>query len=499
MADAERSSPVAIGLSIGLGTLAALFWVLTVAILSDLGRSDAAGNAIAQAYAAIAVIALWVVLAVLALVAAMKGAAPKWALGAAAILIPASGFATMVALDLLSRNYEPPFLWPLVTPLMVPPLVLIFCFWALLPSLRGLRFTGMTPAVALGAIALACLVQWPLVQIRMQVVDQRAEVRAKYAEDFAKVPPGAPLWEWTPFLDTPDETRVATTLDRIKGLDSRQKDAELMLERGDFPLGFLGRFDLNPDASLCEKARAQLRRGAAQRVLTTPNAKPYKEIALPVADAVAAISWLVGYDCSCDGEALAWETTAKAYTGSNYDIYRLAELREPKELGRLLRESPEHFSMLNERSHLKAWLKFADARELREQALAGARKLDHRTADAVDMLHEKYDISAPWKVVRYLPELDFEATPDLCGAALAAIHTEMAEIYRPTADDPRPYRELLARLGNGAAQLPALQWLASHGCNAEANLTEAQALIATYQDSPDRAAMLASLERLHRK
>ena len=63
------------------------------------------------------------------------------------------------------------------------------------------------------------------------------------------------------------------------------------------------------------------------------------------------------------------------------------------------RRDPERFAMLNEKSHLKAWLKFADEKDLRAQALAGARKLDHRTADAVEMLYDKYDISAPWKVL----------------------------------------------------------------------------------------------------
>src|SRR5205085_2510054 len=149
--------------------------------------------------------------------------------------------------------------------------------------------------------------------------------------------------------------------------------------------------------------------------------------------------------------------------------------------------------------HLKAWLKFADQNDLRAQALAGARKLDHRTADAVEMLHDKYDISAPWKVLRYMPALDLQATPEFCNAALGEIRAELSRIHRPKADDPRPYRELLDRLGNDAAQLPALQWLAAHGCDAEAGLTEAQALIATYQDSPERSAMLASLEQLRRK
>jgi hypothetical protein len=47
--------------------------------------------------------------------------------------------------------------------------------------------------------------------------------------------------------------------------------------------------------------------------------------------------------------------------------------------------------------------------------------------------------------------------------------------------------------------LTALKWLAGHGCNAEAELSEAEDVVRTYQDSPDRAAMLASLAQLRRK
>jgi hypothetical protein len=218
-----------------------------------------------------------------------------------------------------------------------------------------------------------------------------------------------------------------------------------------------------------------------------------------VGDAVAAMEWLVGYDCSCDAESLAWEAVTNDYKDPGFDQVRLRELRDPKELGRIVRRNPSRFSMLNEKSHLKAWLKFADEKEQREQAVAGARKLDHRTADAVEMLQDKYDIAAPWIALRYLPALDLEATPMLCGAALTEIRGEMAKIHRPRADDPRPYSELLARLGNDAAQLPALQWLGSHGCEAGAALSEAEAMIVTYQDSPARAAMLASLAQLRGK
>ena len=210
------------------------------------------------------------------------------------------------------------------------------------------------------------------------------------------------------------------------------------------------------------------------------------------------MEWLVGYECACDAESLAWETMAKAYDGSNWDIHRLGEVRDQKNFGRLVRRYPDRFSQLTPRAHLKAWLTYADKKEFHDQALAGARQLDHRTADAIEMLNDKYDIGAPWKVLKYLPVLDLEMTPPLCGAALSQVHGDLAKVLRPKADDPRRYSELLDRLG-AYEPLTALVWLAGHGCDAEAELSEAEAVIRTYQDSPARAAMLATLAKLHRK
>jgi hypothetical protein len=207
------------------------------------------------------------------------------------------------------------------------------------------------------------------------------------------------------------------------------------------------------------------------------------------------MEWLVGYGCPCDAESLAWESMAKAYRDPGFDVFRLAELRDPKNLGRVLREDPARFSMLTPQAHLKAWLKFAEDKGLREQALAGARKLDHRTADAVEMLGgDEHDART---LLSYLPVLDLEATAPLCGAALRVLHGQFRQIYRPGKDDPRPYQELLERLGVGE-QLPALAWLAEHGCDADAELREAEALVRAYQDSSERAAMLATLAKVHR-
>jgi hypothetical protein len=132
----------------------------------------------------------------------------------------------------------------------------------------------------------------------------------------------------------------------------------------------------------------------------------------------------------------------------------------------------------------------------RAQALAGARQTGSRTADAVEILRDKYDEESRWKLQRFLVKLDLEATGPLCANALTELRAQFAKIYRPAAgDEPRPYSELLLRLGT-SEQLPNLIWLARHGCAAGAEQDQAIALVNAYQDSADRAKMLATLTAL---
>jgi hypothetical protein len=488
-----KASSGAIAGAIVLGAVIGLLWALNLATLASLGHSDAAGNGIGEAYAAIQIILLWSLLTIMTVIASVNGAASKPAMAAALVIVPASGFVAMAAADLLARAYLSPFLWPLVIPAAIPPLAVVWCFLAL----RGrTRMAG----TALGALPVAmlavCLLIQPLSLMRKAVNDAETARLEKYDADLTRVPAGAPIWEWTPFLDTADSTKRAKVLDSIRRLDQRQAQAETMLDRGDFPIGELGAFDLDPTPELCSKARSLLRKQVAPLVLNAPNSRPYRDIAAQVADAVAGMDWLVGYDCSCDAESKAWEVMANAYTDTSYDIYRLAQLRDPKELGRTLRERPERFSMLGPKSHLKGWLRFADDKDLHEKALAGARALDRRTADAVEILVNKYDEESRWKLLRHLTALDLEATMPLCANVLSELHGQFAKVYRPGPnDEPRPYSELLERLGNGE-QLPDLIWLAGHGCEAGPELSEAVALVKAYQDSPGKAEMLAELTRL---
>jgi hypothetical protein len=497
MSDTENVSPGAVVFSGILSFVALLFYALQIATLSDLASSDAAGNAYAQAYAAIEIIFLWVLLGTLTLIAFFKGDMPRPAAVFAFLLVPGSAIIAFEVLALLSRPYQPPHLWPLIIPAAIPPLVVAYCFWALLPGLRARIPATLASATIWGLVFVACAAIVPFDKIRKAADDADAAVIEKYFADYAKLPADAPLWDWVPFFNTRNSTQVNEILERIKKLDRRQSDAELMLDRGDFPLGFIGRLDLTPTPALCDKARALLRKRVEPLVLATPDSKPYSDIAGAVEEAATAMEWLVGYDCDASAESLVWENMTKNYRGSNWDIHRLVEVRDPKQLGHIVRNYPERFSQLTPKAHLRAWLSFEGKKEYHDQALAGARKLDHRTADAVEMLKSGGE-GDPWTVLRLLTVLDLEATPALCNAALWELHKELARIHRPKPEEPMRYTELLDRLGTGD-QFGALIWLASHGCDAEAGLSEAEDLIRTYQTSPASAAMLAKLAALHRK
>jgi hypothetical protein len=486
----------AIAAAIVLSIVILLLWGLQLMTVASLGRSDAAGNGIGQAYAAIQMIALWLLLMVLTILAAARGAAPRNATIAALVIVPASGLVMSAAADLLSRPFVSPFLWPLVIPALIPPLIVLWCLFALSAARWRASAIPIVAGVLLAAMVAVCVSIWPLSQMRKAVDDQETARLQKYDADLARVAADAPLWDWTPFLDTRDGTKRERVLDTIQKLDQRQAQAEAMLDRGDFPLRYLGLFDLDPTPALCAKARAVLGKQVEPLVLNSGKPQPYAAISDQVSGAVAAMGWLVGYGCSCDAESKAWETMAKAYADPGYDVFRLAELREPKQLGRIARERPQRFSMLNAQSHLRGWLKFIDEAGLQAQALAGARQTGSRTADAVDILRDKYDEEFRWKLQRFLVRLELEATQPLCASMLGELHAQFAKIYRPApSDEPRPYSELLLRLGT-SEQLPNLIWLARHGCAAAAELDEAIALVNAYQDSADRAKMLATLTAL---
>ena len=302
----------AIAAAIVLGIIIVLLWALQLVTVASLGRSDAAGNGIGQAYAAIQMIVLWLLLMILTILAAARGAAPRAATIAALVIVPISGLVASAAADLLSRPFVSPHLWPIAIPALVPPLIVTWCLFALSATRLRAGTIRVVSGVMLAAIVAACVSIWPLSQMRKTVDDQETARLQKYDADLARVAANAPLWDWTPFLDTRDGTKRERVLDNIRKLDQRQAQAEIMLDRGDFPIGSLGFFDLDPTPSLCAKARALLGKRAQSLVSNSDKLQPYAGIADQVSGAVAAMGWLVGYGCSCDAESKAWETMAQA-------------------------------------------------------------------------------------------------------------------------------------------------------------------------------------------
>jgi hypothetical protein len=318
----------------------------------------------------------------------------------------------------------------------------------------------------------------------------------------AAMPDDAGLSQWLPLLNSGVYSVEETARAKIMALPSRQRDAEAMLARDEFPLGELNQFDLDATPALCQNAQASLSRRAAALALK-PGEKPdFDKIAAEFYRATVAIPWLVSLGCASDAQALQWEALGRSYGKSDIDVLDLVEARDPKNLGWKLIYYPPRASMLTPKTTLRAWLNFAyglyksDPAD-RPRLLAGARALDHRNADAVAWLQEVPAASDSFVLLHFLPQLDLDTTPALCAAALSEIGKELAALYRPTADNPLPFRELGERLGAGEP-LVALQWLAGHGCDANAQLSAAEEVIAAYQPSPERETMAAALAKLKR-
>ena len=261
----------AIAAGIVLSIVILLLWGLQLATVASLGRSDAAGNGLGQAYAAIQMIALWALLMVLTILAGAKGAAPRRVTVAALVIVPVSGLVASAAVGLLAQPDIAPFLWPIVIPALVPPLIVAWGLFVLSAARLRSGITGVVAGVLLAAIVAVCVTIWPLSQMRKAVDDREAARLQKYEADLARLPANAPLWDWTPFLDTRDGTKQYKVVDSIRRIDQRQAQAETMLDRGDFPVGYLGSFDLDPTPALCEKARGLLGRRVEPLVLK--NAK----------------------------------------------------------------------------------------------------------------------------------------------------------------------------------------------------------------------------------
>jgi hypothetical protein len=118
------------------GTLALLAaaGALYVAMLANTSFSSGGPGAMSDALASLFfTIALFVALAVLLAAGGIMGAMPRWSAIAAVFLVPLSGVATFVAIDMCSRHIK----WAIVFPIVLPLVIALYALWARMPRLRA--------------------------------------------------------------------------------------------------------------------------------------------------------------------------------------------------------------------------------------------------------------------------------------------------------------------------------------------------------------------------
>jgi hypothetical protein len=120
-----------IGLLVLLVVACVPYVLMLMSAATPLSSGDAAmGDAIATLFLTVA---LWVVLAIMLVVGGVTGAMPRWAALLAVVLVPMSGVAAFVAIDMCSRHMP----GAIVFDILLPLLIAFYAFWAGMPQLHA--------------------------------------------------------------------------------------------------------------------------------------------------------------------------------------------------------------------------------------------------------------------------------------------------------------------------------------------------------------------------
>jgi hypothetical protein len=140
----QRSVPIG---ALLLLVVACGFYVAVLAsAAAPLGGGEAA---MSDAFASLFLtFGLWIALALMLVNAGLMGEMPRWSAIVAVFVIPLSGVAAFVAIDMCSRHMQ----WAIIFPAALPLLIASYAMWARLPRLRALLPAPATGAIAWGLI-----------------------------------------------------------------------------------------------------------------------------------------------------------------------------------------------------------------------------------------------------------------------------------------------------------------------------------------------------------
>ncbi|WP_213738283.1 hypothetical protein [Bradyrhizobium sp. dw_411] len=302
-----RSPPVG---AVMLAILAGLLYALELAVIRDASSGEGAVDPWAAAFIATFVVALWIVLAGLMLVAFKNGRMPEWAAIAALVLLPLSGHASFTAANLYAASHD----WTWIVPVLVPPVIVVYALWIRIPALVALLSEEVASALAgaalvalIGASAFASYLDElaaPARQEKLQAAykeqlarDEKiaAEDRARDEARFAALDPDSPLRDYLEYVNSSDD-RVPLAMEGARHARSRQADAVALLgePEGLIKLREMWQLDIAATPALCASYNAALRESALK---IDPSYSNRLGEAIDLEFQLPNLKWLVTQHC----------------------------------------------------------------------------------------------------------------------------------------------------------------------------------------------------------
>jgi hypothetical protein len=323
-------SDVRPGPPIGTAILLVLAVVLYAGMMGSLSGapdSDAAGRGIALAFGAILATMLMIALAVLLLVAALKGQMSLAGRIGAFVLLPLATVAMWIAGDAYGARDD----WAIWVPALLPPLFLLYALRARLASLRQ-RVSEVKVNIALGA-AVVILAGITLIRAAMPVPrdpaaearalaeekervgsQQRAEQERKMREEaeFLALGLNSSLKDYLVYLRSTE--RHDRALAGIRHATNRQADSIEQLQLGHIlDLPELWRFNLESTPALCEAYGSALGSAAAA---VTKTRSDWRALAIDLEWQLDNMQWFVKEHCDLRQPLALLETNLRAVADS---------------------------------------------------------------------------------------------------------------------------------------------------------------------------------------
>jgi hypothetical protein len=325
------STPPRRGFPVGFASLlvVALFlYAVTGATVADSRSSDAAGNALSEAFAAMFGGVLWIAIAVLLVMAKSRGAMVPWAPWALLALVPAAVVAYFLAIGSFGAGDSS----ALIVVFALPVLPLLYAVWARFPALHArLRPAGTSAALlammavlSIGTIFVGVRATVPSPQAQEkraaaekahleQEAKARRDSQEREAAAFAALGPDSHIADYLPFLH--NTAFADQALRGIQNVKTRQADAVALLEQRPLnELTELWQWGLLGTREICE-AYGNAFLAAANSI--TKARSDYISAAIDLEWQLPNLKWIVGSKCDLSGPLERAETNIKAVADSD--------------------------------------------------------------------------------------------------------------------------------------------------------------------------------------